>query len=55
MRVLTLLLTLLGRETRSETMVHVEKLFSKNYGFGKILKIKEKLQHKCGILPQTNS
>ena len=55
MRVLTLLLTLLGRETRSETMVHVEKLFSKNYGVGKILKIKEKLQPKCGILPQTNS
>ena len=36
-------------------MVHVEKLFSKNYGLrGKIFR-KEKLQHKCGILPQTNS
>ena len=36
-------------------MVHVEKLFSKNYGLcGKICKT-EKLQPKCGILPQTNS
>ena len=36
-------------------MVHVEKLSPKNYGLcGKILK-KERLQHKCGILPQTNS
>ena len=37
-------------------MVYVEKLFSKNYGFGKLLKEKkQKLQHKCGILPQVNS
>ena len=36
-------------------MVHVEKIFSKNYGLcGKISK-KDKIQHKCGILPQTNS
>ena len=36
--------------TSSETMVHVGKYFSKNYGLcGKICK-KEKLQHKCGIL-----
>ena len=36
-------------------MVHVEKLFPKNYELcGKIFK-KQKLQHKCGILPQTNS
>ena len=36
-------------------MFHMEKLFSKSCGLcGK--KIKEKkLQHKCGILPQTNS
>ena len=36
-------------------MVHVEKLFSKNYeSYEKIFE-EEKLQHKCGILPQTNS
>ena len=33
-------------------MVHVQKLFSKNYGlYGKIFE-KEILQHKCRILPQ---
>ena len=43
-------------QTRTATMVYVEKLFSKNYGFGKLLKEKkQKLQHKCGILPQVNS
>ena len=37
-------------------MVHVEKLFSKTYGSGKILKEKkEKLQYKSGILCQRNS
>ena len=37
-------------------MVHEGKLFSKNYGLGKLLKEKtEKLQHKSDILPQTNS
>ena len=36
-------------------MVHVERLFSKNYGLcGKILK-KEKLRHKCGTFHQANS
>lgn len=36
-------------------MVHVGKLFPKNYGLcGKIFK-KGKLQRICGILPQTNS
>ena len=36
-------------------MVQVEKLFSKNCeSCGKLFK-KEKLQQKCGILPQTNS
>ena len=33
-------------------MVHVEKLFSKNYGLGGKIFKKEILQHKCGILPQ---
>ena len=36
-------------------MVHVDKLFPKNYGFGGKIFKKEKLQHKCGILPQTSS
>ena len=36
-------------------MAHVGKFFSKNYGLcGKICE-KEKLQHKCDILLQTNS
>ena len=36
-------------------MINVEKSFCKNYELhGKIFK-KEKIQHKCGILPQTNS
>ena len=36
-------------------MVHVQKLFSKNYGLCRKIFKKEKLQHKCGILTQTNS
>ena len=37
------------------SIVHVEILFSKSYGLcGKIFQ-NEKLQHKCGILPQKNS
>ena len=28
-------------QTRTATMVYVEKLFSKNYGFGKLLKEKK--------------
>ena len=36
-------------------MVHAEKLFSKNYGLCEKLFKKEKLQHKCEILSQTNS
>ena len=36
-------------------MVHVEKLFSKTYGFGKVKEKKEKLQYKSAISCQRNS
>ena len=35
-------------------MVHVEKLFCKNYKLCRKIFKKEKLQRECGILPQTN-
>ena len=36
-------------------MVHVEKLFSKTYGFGKVKEKEEKLQYKSAISCQRNS
>ena len=36
-------------------MVHLEKIFSRNCGLREKIFKKEKLQHKCGILPHINS
>ena len=54
MRVLTLLLTLLGK-CKSKAEVKLWFMRKKYFVQTMDLRKKEKLQHKCGILPQTYS
>ena len=54
MRVLTLLLTLLGKY-KSKPKVKLWFMWQKYFLQTMDLRKTEKLQHKCGILPQTYS